>query len=170
MRHFKESKILVETFKRAWKQIAAIVALLLFIVTLFGIIMYELERGTPCFVGDDNCLQSEDTDLRPGSRILINKYGDLSTIQNVFYGIWFSIVTMLTVGYGDIVPVTNGGMFMSVSLMLFGGLYMAMPLTVSATTYYMVHDLYHEKKLQQKQLEEEVRRCARDIPSGCVIR
>lgn len=119
--------------------------------------MYELERGHVCYVGDDNCEVPDSIadSVNIGDAILLNKYDEVTTVPNVFYGIWFSIVTVMTVGYGEIVPVTNGGMFMSVWLMLFGGLYMAMPLTVSATTYYMVHDLYHEKKELRKEAEKK---------------
>jgi len=130
---------------------------MVFMVTLFGIIMYELERGEACYVGDADCVVPDSIadSVNIGDAILLNKYGEVTTVPNVFYGIWFAIVTIMTVGYGEIVPVTNGGMFMSVWLMLFGGLYMAMPLTVAATTYYMVHDLYHEKKEMQKEIEKQ---------------
>ncbi len=120
--------------------------------------MFELEKGTTCYVGDPDCsVPASLADIvLDGQQIHINKYGNASAIPNVFYGIWYSIVTMLTVGYGEIVAITNGGMLMATFLMLGGGLYMAMPLTVCATTYYLIHDLYHEKKMQQKAEEEQV--------------
>ena len=156
-RHFKSSKVLYETARRVWKQILGIISLLFFCSILFGLIMYELERGSACYVGDSGCVVPDDAIVKTGERILLNKYGDLTTIPNVFYGIWFTIVTMLTVGYGEIVPVSNGGMSMAVCLMLFGSMYMAMPLTAAATNFFLVHDLYKEKNRKRQIAREKVR-------------
>jgi voltage-gated potassium channel len=43
-----------------------------------------------------------------------------STIHNFGDGLWWSIVTVTTVGYGDKVPVTGAGKFVAVALMLTG--------------------------------------------------
>jgi voltage-gated potassium channel len=42
------------------------------------------------------------------------------TIANAFIGSWWSLVTMTTVGYGDIVPVTTGGKLIASLLMVTG--------------------------------------------------
>lgn len=42
------------------------------------------------------------------------------TIPNAFIGSWWSLVTMTTVGYGDIVPVTTGGKVIASVLMVTG--------------------------------------------------
>lgn len=42
------------------------------------------------------------------------------TIPNAFVGSWWSLVTMTTVGYGDIVPVTTGGKVIASVLMVIG--------------------------------------------------
>lgn len=148
IRHFKSTQVLFETTRRAWKQLAAIIGLLMFIITVFAVLLFELEGGTPCFVGDEGCHVPEaDLEfLNVGQHVYINKNGDISAFKNVFYAIWFSLVTLTTTGYGDFVPVTNSGLVMAVFIMLFGAIYMAMPLTVSATTFCLVHELYQENK------------------------
>jgi voltage-gated potassium channel len=42
------------------------------------------------------------------------------TIPNAFVGSWWSLVTMTTVGYGDIVPVSTGGKIIASILMITG--------------------------------------------------
>lgn len=53
--------------------------------------------------------------------------------------------------YGDIVAVTNAGQVMTILLMLMGTFYLAMPLTAAASTFYMVHELYNEKRKQESE-------------------
>ena len=57
-RHFQASKVLSETAARVWKQILGMIALLSFLTVLFAILLFEVERGTPCYVGDPGILMS----------------------------------------------------------------------------------------------------------------
>mmetsp|Transcript_3920 Transcript_3920/g.8935 ORF Transcript_3920/g.8935 Transcript_3920/m.8935 type:complete len:364 (+) Transcript_3920:88-1179(+) len=122
-------------------------ALLIFLVVLFATLLYAVERGDPCYVGDEGCVPpSGAVGLVPGDRVLINKEGDLSSFSDVFYGLWYSFVTLTTVGYGDVVPVTNAGRMMSIMLMLLGSFYLAMPLTAVGSTFFAMHQEYQKKK------------------------
>ncbi len=146
-RHFEASKVLTETAKKVVKQILGMLALLAFFVTLFAIFLFQVEGGTPCFVGDVGCIPPEAVanTVHIGDRILVNKQGDVSQFGNVFFGIWFSFVTITTTGYGDVLPVTNIGQVMAIFLMISGTFYMAMPLTAAASTFYQVHEKYQIK-------------------------
>eukprot|EP01042_Synura_sphagnicola_P011555 gene11555-14751_t len=137
-RHFRASKVLLETARRVVFQIFGMLTFLAFLVLLFAIILYQLEKGRGCYAGDPGCLIPEEVayTVKVGEFVWLNKAGDLSSFPNVFYGVWFSCVTITTVGYGDIVPVTQGGMAMAIFLMIAGQFYMAMPLTAAATTFY----------------------------------
>ncbi len=42
------------------------------------------------------------------------------TVSNAFGGVWWSLVTMTTVGYGDIVPQTTAGRLLAALLMIMG--------------------------------------------------
>lgn len=53
-----------------------------------------------------------------------------SNIGSLPEALWFTIVTMTTVGYGDITPVTTEGNVAASVLMVFSALYMAMPLGI----------------------------------------
>lgn len=124
-----------------------------FIVLLFAIVLYQLEKGESCYVGDPGCVVPEMIQdiVHPGQIIFVNKMGLPSSFQNVFFGVWFSFVTLTTVGYGDIVPVTDGGLCIAIFLMIAGQFYMAMPLTAAATTFYVVHEQYSEDNHQHQQ-------------------
>lgn len=151
-RHFKATQVLIETALKVWKQLIGMLSLLIFIITVFAILLFEVEQGEGCYVGDSNCKvpDSVASIVSHGQYIYINKQGELSQFPNALYGLWFSIVTMTSTGYGDIVPSTNAGLVMAVFLMLFGSMYMAMPLTAAASVFYVIHESYNENKQRRK--------------------
>ena len=103
-----------------------------FIIIIFSLMLYYVERGTPCFYGENSCeFSSPPLGIKAGRHVWVNKQGNPSNFPNAFNAMWFSFVTATTVGYGDIVPITNAGMIVDVVLMLTGSFYMSMPLTVS---------------------------------------
>lgn len=51
-------------------------------------------------------------------------------IGSLTEAVWFVLVTMMTVGYGDVVPKTVAGEFVTGVLIICGALYMAMPLGI----------------------------------------
>jgi hypothetical protein len=150
--------VLFETANKALSQILGIISLLLFIVLMFALFLYEVEKGTPCFVGDFGCELPEENDheYKAGQRVLINKVGDVSGFKTVLESLWFSMVTLTSVGYGDLSPITNLGQLISIVLMLFGAIYLAMPLTVAAATFWSVHQAYvdgnKKKHIKEKKL------------------
>jgi hypothetical protein len=164
-RHFSASNILFETAAKAWKQTLGILCIMLVLVTLFAIILYEVEGGNACYVGDEGCFvpDSVASIVHIGDRILIDKNDNISQFTNVFYGMWFTFVTITTTGYGDITPVTNTGQMMNVFLMLSGICFMAVPLTTMASTFYQIFEKYNKRKsdaievhLRNKQKAEEI--------------
>ena len=49
------------------------------------------------------------------------EYGHNPNVHNFFDSIWWAIVTMTTIGYGDIYPVTTGGRIVAI-LLIFSGI------------------------------------------------
>jgi len=61
--------------------------------------------------------------------------GQYSEFQSIFPSLWFTIETLTTVGYGDIVPVTPVGKIVAVAIMLIGLLVAAFPIAVLVDGY-----------------------------------
>jgi voltage-gated potassium channel Kch len=57
---------------------------------------------------------------------------DSLTFPNMFQGIWYAIVTMTTVGYGDIFPVSTLGCIVGSVCALSGIFIMAIPIAIMA--------------------------------------
>lgn len=66
-------------------------------------------------VASSMCMYSLEHEAQPGN------------FKNAFSGIWWSVSTMLTVGYGDIYPITIGGRIMAIFISFLGVGLVAIP-------------------------------------------
>jgi voltage-gated potassium channel len=96
-RFLRESKILVEAIRASRLKITVFLIFVSLSVTILGAIMYVIEGKT-----------------NPG----------FSSIPD---GIYWAIVTLTTVGYGDISPVTDLGRFVAALVMILGYAVLAVP-------------------------------------------
>jgi voltage-gated potassium channel Kch len=76
-------------------------------------------------------------------------YAELDAFDGQFYsipiGMWWTVVTITTVGYGDIVPVGTAGLFVGSITATFGIVLIAIPASIFITSFMRMHD---EKKRQ----------------------
>ena len=70
--------------------------------------------------------------------------------DNVLSGIYWAVVTITTVGFGDVVPITPGGRFIAVIVMLLGYSIIAVPMGVVAGETINEH---HKKKKKHHTLK-----------------
>mmetsp|Transcript_68634 Transcript_68634/g.146986 ORF Transcript_68634/g.146986 Transcript_68634/m.146986 type:complete len:567 (+) Transcript_68634:77-1777(+) len=63
---------------------------------------------------------------------------DMKAFESIPHTMWFTIVTISTVGYGDVWPHTDAARFASSALILAGVCYMAMPLAIIGGTFSQV--------------------------------
>jgi len=73
--------------------------------------------------------------------------GTVSPIQSIFSGCWWSIITLTTVGYGDIVPYTLEAKIVGSFTVLLGVLVLAFPLAIISSKFY---NIYQISQLQEK--------------------
>ncbi len=74
--------------------------------------------------------------------------------QNAFSGIWWSVSTLLTVGYGDIYPITPLGKAVSIVITFLGVLMVAIPTGIISAGF--VEQYSHFKRLGDYAREEEL--------------
>lgn len=109
MRKFEGSIILVESIKES--------AAALFVPFFFLIVMVMLFASTIFFVEDF---------IKPQK----------AQFESIPHAIWFMVVTMTTVGYGDVSPHTTGGKMVCIVAMVMGVLFLAMPILAGNMDYY----------------------------------
>jgi voltage-gated potassium channel len=74
--------------------------------------------------------------------LYIAEHGINKTVDNPFDALWWGVVTLTTVGYGDVTPVTQEGKIAAMVLMLLGiALFGA--ITATITSYLMSRDSHH---------------------------
>ena len=97
-RYYDAFNVITDVLKEKKNQIASAIFIILMLVIAASIIMYDLEH-----------------DAQPES------------FKNAFSGIWWAVSTLLTVGYGDIYPITPAGRFVGIILAFLGVGIVAIP-------------------------------------------
>lgn len=111
-RHSSGLKILIQTFRASAKELTLLVFFLVLGIVIFASLVYYAERIQP------------------------NPHNDFNSIP---LGLWWALVTMTTVGYGDMVPKTYIGMFVGALCALAGVLTIALPVPVIVSNFAMYY-------------------------------
>lgn len=111
-RHSSGLKILIQTFRASAKELTLLVFFLVLGIVIFASFVYYAER------------------------MQTNPYNDFKSIP---LGLWWALVTMTTVGYGDMVPKTYAGMFVGALCALAGVLTIALPVPVIVSNFAMYY-------------------------------
>ena len=172
---------IAEALKRNSKKISVFLTAILVLVTIFGSLMFAIE-GQPVEVVDRHSLQTGDRiwvgthpDLQDGSvesvrnhEVLVKLPGDqprpLAEDEQVYRpfniqfesipkGVYWAIVTLTTVGYGDISPITPQGQFVAAMVMILG--YSILGVAIGGIVSTEVAEAGPEGQL----LEQECREC-----------
>eukprot|EP01062_Namystynia_karyoxenos_P062907 TRINITY_DN55761_c0_g1_i1.p1 TRINITY_DN55761_c0_g1~~TRINITY_DN55761_c0_g1_i1.p1 ORF type:complete len:837 (+),score=323.46 TRINITY_DN55761_c0_g1_i1:104-2512(+) len=120
---FDGAQMLVNVFKDSWKTLIPPFFFLTLGMIFFSSIMWICEQGT--------------YDSRDGRFYVDDVQGH--RVESVFIsipeGLWWAIVTMTTVGYGDYTPNTALGRACNSAAMMFGVMFSAMPIAVIGNTF-----------------------------------
>lgn len=115
-------EVMYVSVRRSRHALFAIGFFALFVVILFSTLLYFVERGT------------WDTTLNT----FINSDGDPTQFASIPSAAWFVIVTITTVGYGEITPRSFLGRLFTLPLLMFGLLLIALPSFVLGREFSLV--------------------------------
>ena len=107
-RHSPGLKILVHTFKASAHELSLLVFFLVLGIVVFASLVFYAER---------------------------TQHNPTNDFDSIPVGLWWAIVTMTTVGYGDMVPKTYLGMFVGSLCALTGVLAIALPVPVIVSNF-----------------------------------
>ncbi|KAG2753176.1 voltage-gated potassium channel [Suillus brevipes Sb2] len=108
--------------RRSHHALLALSFFIAMVLTVFSTLLYFAERGT----WDDNL------------ETFINSDGDATQFQSIPAAAWFVLVTITTVGYGEITPRSVLGRLITVPLLAFGLLLIALPSFVLGREFSLV--------------------------------
>lgn len=81
-----------------------------------------------------------------------------SPYQSIPVSFYWSITTLTTVGYGDVVPVTPLGRFIASVTMLFGVLAIALPSSMLGAKFDMKYQQFKEKEAKKKAKKDAIKK------------
>lgn len=142
LRVFKVSKnlngtaILAEALRTSYRPLLIPLYFLFVFTFVFATLLYLVESGTEA-VGFDG-------------QVVQHVNGVPSEINDVFRAAYIILVTMTSVGYGDVTPVTLWGKGVAMIAMLFGIVYLAMPIAIVGTNFYKAYEAEQNKGVVQQ--------------------
>lgn len=104
--YFKDFNIFLTVLVKELKNIAAAIMIMMFLIIIAASLMYSLE-----------------SEAQP------------EVFGNILHSIWWAVVTMTTVGYGDVTPVTTLGKVVATVIMLIGVALVALPTAILAAGF-----------------------------------
>ncbi|KAJ7581028.1 hypothetical protein C8J56DRAFT_1029396 [Mycena floridula] len=117
-------EVMYLSVRRSQHALLAITFFVMMVLTVFSTLLYFAERGT------------WDTTLET----FINSDGDPTQFASIPAAAWFVIVTITTVGYGEITPRSFLGRLVTLPLLVFGLLLIALPSFVLGREFSIVWD------------------------------
>ncbi|WVR05008.1 hypothetical protein IAU60_002020 [Kwoniella sp. DSM 27419] len=117
-------EVMYVAVRRSKDALLALSFFILLVLILSSTLLYFAERGT--------------WDAQLGA--FVDSDGDPSLFDSIPKTAWFSLVTMSTVGYGEIVPKSFLGKLITVPLLMFGLLLIALPSFVLGRNFAIVFD------------------------------
>mmetsp|Transcript_88940 Transcript_88940/g.215736 ORF Transcript_88940/g.215736 Transcript_88940/m.215736 type:complete len:379 (+) Transcript_88940:1-1137(+) len=142
---------------QGWPALQLVVALILVALVLFGTLIWYAEKGDLFQQDDPHCPY---VGLCRDSAIHLRQFPDgtyeqqASPFSSIPKSFWWVVVTITTVGYGDLYPITPWGYFIGVMTTLYGAVVFALPVGVIGTTFSQAFEQFRAEQSLRKLLVE----------------
>lgn len=137
--------LLRKTMENSAETLLYLMLMTIIIAVLFAFIMFQLECGTFMVTADYPMGAFMRIDLK-------NEYLELSPFRSVAISLYYTCVTMTTLGYGDMYPTSNSGRALASLIAFTGILSIALPTSVISTNFSQEYAKY--KKTREEMMRE----------------
>jgi potassium voltage-gated channel Shab-related subfamily B protein 1 len=134
-RQFPASRLILDTFIFSADALLVPMFFLLVFVLIFASMLFFLEGGQWIDPAGEPCEY-----YCAGGTYVYADSGDSNPHLSIFTCFWVMIITITTVGYGDIFPTTTMGRLVAICAMIFGIIYTAMPLAIVGSYFFDAYD------------------------------
>jgi len=135
---------LLETARKAAPKLAIPVFFLMIMLVIFAGVYFAVETQLDCHV-----VKVKENPYDPDAEVfqyVRDVSGEKCDLQDILDGMWLTIVTVTSVGYGRFYPRNITGQLLSIFVAIIGAFYMAMPLAIVGTTFYSAYKLKEEAR------------------------
>ena len=152
-RNYGPIENLIRAIEKSTKALAAPMMFLVASLLVMSSAVYFVEKGEydeiaqQFMVTDHSCTSRPSQIFGSGNETECRHESKFISIPHT---IWWSIVTMTTVGYGEIVPLTSFGKMVGSLSMILGIMFMAMPIAIVGSYFTVVVDVSTESKMLEK--------------------
>jgi hypothetical protein len=114
----------------------------------FFLLIFFITIG--CLIFASLLFNAEKGDLNTETNQYVDSDGNPSQFQSIPDTMWCILVTMTTVGYGDMVPVTKAGKVVATLSFVFGIILIALPVAIVGEKFQEVYKEYDEKQKKKE--------------------
>jgi len=136
-RNFRGLIILYKTMEKSMSALGMLVFFVILALILFSTLMFEAEKGP----------------WDPDRQQWVRWDGTPNPFESIVTTMWWCIITMCTVGYGDVWPITGPGLVVAMVTMFAGVLIISLPISIVGGNFDEVY-----KKQLQEEADEKARR------------
>lgn len=162
-RHSRGMQVMAETLQNSFQALWVLIFFLLIGCILFSSLLYYLEKAK---CPDTATMSRKDLDeyadhcageyasfyrgVSPKHGLCCNSDGAPEDFPSIISALWWSIVTMTTVGFGDKYPRTTLGKGVGFVAMLVGMILIAVPVAIVGNKFQEVYENYGDEEATQK--------------------
>ena len=137
VKHSKDLIVIVKVLLSSRKELGLLVILLGISTVTFGSIMFYIEHESN---------------------------GEM--FNSIMTGCWWALVTITTLGYGDIHPITIGGKIIGSVLLTFGMVFLTLPMTIIVSKFGSVYERENRKLYPHKEMTDSISNSKEDSLSN----